>query len=191
MSPRDGELILRLRQGEVAALGALYDRYRHVVYRTALAVTADRYAAEDILQETFLRLQKHVERVDPDRPIEPWLYRVSVNLSYTYLRRRRWQSLGIDEWLDRVIGPPRSAEHRLERHETWEAVSSALTKLPVQQRIVVVLYYLDGLSLREIADVLECPVGTVKSRLHYGRENLRRALEGHEETTLDWAYDHA
>jgi len=79
----DQELIVQLQTGSLDALGLLYDQYRNMVYRTALAITGDREAANDLLQDVFLRLYRFAERIDQERPVEPWLYRMTANLSYT------------------------------------------------------------------------------------------------------------
>ena len=173
----DAELIARLQDGDLNALGELYDKYRLSVYRTALAVTRDPAAAEDILQDTFLRLHTYAGRVNPALPLPPWLYRITVNLSYTWnAHRARWWA-PLEDFLDRLVGPARqSPEPQAERAEDLREVQAAIDALPFNQRVVVVLFYLNNLSLQEIAGILECPVGTVKSRLHYARESLRRRL---------------
>ncbi len=188
-SVEDSRLIVQLQEGDLDALGSLYDKYKNVIYRTALAITHDLDVAQDILQDTFIRLYQSASRVDPERPIIPWLYRVTVNISYTYLRRRRWLLVSLDEILQHVGTSKVTPESQTVRREAREAVFSALTRLPPSQRVVVVLYYLNDLSLKDIAELLECPVGTVKSRLFYSRENLRKILEGDERATFDLAYD--
>jgi RNA polymerase sigma-70 factor (ECF subfamily) len=169
-------LVINLQGGSLAALGVLYDRYNRLVYRTTLGVTGDPETASDLLQEVFLRLFRFASRIDPDRPLEPWLYRMSINLSYTWVKRREWlQPLeDISDWLvgDRKMQPSVVAEQR----ETWDLVQKALSTLPLAQREVVVLYYINECSLEEVAEILEIPSGTVKSRLHYGREALREYL---------------
>lgn len=177
MSQDDRELIVRLQRGDLEALGALYDRYRLLVYRTALAITRDGDAAEDITHDTFLRLNAYAGRINHNLPLPPWLYRITANLSYTWVTRRSRRRAPLDEFLDRLVGPlHNSPEPRAERADALRAVQAGLDALPVNQRIVLVLYYLNDLSLQDIAGILEVPVGTVKSRLHYGRENLRRWL---------------
>jgi len=173
----DAQLIQRLQAGDLEALGALYDRHRLTVYRTALAITRDSDAAEDILQEAFLRLHTYVDRVDTRLPLAPWLYRITVNLSYTWVtRRNRWRA-PLEDFIEQLIGPVKyHPEPVAERNEELRVVQKAIDALAFSQRVVIVLYYLNDLSLQEIADILGCPVGTVKSRLHYGRENLRRLL---------------
>ena len=174
----DRELIVQLCQGSLEALGLLYDRYQRMVYRTALAITGDPDAAADLLQDVFLRLHRFVRRIDPERPLEPWLYRVTTNLAYTWVKRHnRWtKSLeDIAEWL--VSGRKNSPLSQVELNDTWAQVQQALSSLPLPQRVVVVLYYINDLSLQEISDILEIPVGTVKSRLHYGRLALKEHLD--------------
>jgi len=85
----DGWLIARLQEGDIEALGELYERYKIQVYRTALAITHDEQMAEDILQETFLRIYAYADRIDETLPLGPWLYRVTVNLAYSWIRRAR------------------------------------------------------------------------------------------------------
>ena len=173
----DRELIVQLCQGSLEALGLLYDRYQRMVYRTALAITGDPDAAADLLQDVFLRLHRFVRRIDPERPLEPWLYRVTTNLAYTWVKRHnRWtKSLeDIAEWL--LSGRKNPPLSQVELNDTWAQVQQALSSLPLPQRVVVVLYYINDLSLQEISDILEIPVGTVKSRLHYGRQALKENL---------------
>ncbi len=87
----DGDLICRSRQGDLAAFEALYEGYKGQVFRTALAITRDQAAAEDILQECFIRLHRALESLDESQPLAPWLYRVTVNLCYSWMtRQRRW-----------------------------------------------------------------------------------------------------
>ena len=93
----DGELVLRLRKGDVEALAELYDKYRTTIFRTALAIMRDQALAEDILQECFLRLFTNADRIQTDIPVGPWLYRVAVNLSYTWAKRSKRRVGALDD----------------------------------------------------------------------------------------------
>lgn len=177
LSPSDGELIKQLQNADLEALGLLFERHRARVYRTALAIVRDPAAAEDILQDCFLKVYVNAKRIDPERPLAPWLYRVTVNLSYTWLSRRSGHRTSFDDAIDNLISPMRQAPDRLaEQTETRQKVRRAIGDLSLDQRVVVVLYYLNGLGLQDIAEILDLPVGTVKSRLYYARENLRGKL---------------
>jgi RNA polymerase sigma-70 factor (ECF subfamily) len=187
---KDDELIPRVRRGDLAAFEALYDKYKGQVYRTALAITRDQGAAEDILQECFVRIYAHIDKIDVSRPLSPWIHRIAVNLSYNWVtKRRRWfPSLG--EVVEQFVGDHHSSpEHILEREELQRIVQEAIHSLSFAQRVVIVLFYLNGFSLEEIAYIVDCPVGTVKSRLYYGRQNLRRKLGADKRLPIGLAYE--
>jgi RNA polymerase sigma-70 factor (ECF subfamily) len=176
-TPSDRELIERLQQADLDALGLLFERYRHRVFRTALVIVRDPAVAEDILQDCFLKVYTNAHRIDTDRPLAPWLYRVTVNLSYTRVSRNRNNRTSLDNVIDRLTSPMRQAPDRLaEQTELRQNVRKAIGALSIDQRVVIVLYYLNNLSLQDIAEILDLPVGTVKSRLYYARENLRNQL---------------
>jgi RNA polymerase sigma-70 factor (ECF subfamily) len=190
----DGLLVARIRRGDLSALGALYDKYRLQVFHTALAVTRDRQAAEDILQECFLKVHAHADRIDLSVPLAPWLYRVTVNLSYTWVTRQSRWNTSLENLIDQLVAPARAApERQFETRDLQGAIQRAIEALPFNQRVVLILYYLSGLNLKEIAYILDCPIGTAKSRLHYGREMLRRQLAGRLEPQaaplLEMAHD--
>jgi RNA polymerase sigma-70 factor, ECF subfamily len=175
----DSQLVNALKKGDLRALGALYDRHKQLVYRTALVITGDEEAAADLLHDVFLRLHRFIDLVDTGRPLEPWLYRMTVNQSNTWVKRSRRFLRSIEEVTDWLVGTKKAASTSITPvDEDWHLVQQAVSALPVPQRVVVVLYYLNDLSLQEISEILDVPVGTVKSRLHYGREMLRKSLIG-------------
>ena len=170
------DLVLELQSGSLEALGQLYNRYNRLVYRTAFAITGDAEAAADLLQDVFLRFHRFADRVDPSRPLEPWLYRVTTNLAYTWVKRRRW-TRPLDDMADWFFKEKRpSALVQIEMDEEWQQVNRAIANLPLPQRVTVVLFYVNDLSIQEIAEILEIPEGTVKSRLHYGRQTLKKMI---------------
>jgi RNA polymerase sigma-70 factor (ECF subfamily) len=173
----DQELVLKLQAGDLEALGELYDRYRFMVYRTALAITSDSEAASDLLQDVFLRMYRFADHIDDTRPLQPWLYRMTANLAYTWVKRsHRWMR-PFEDLADWLSGVGRNIPYEsVERNDDRDQVQQAVASLSVSQRVVVVLYYLNDLSLQEISEILSVPVGTVKSRLHYGRRSLKKKL---------------
>jgi RNA polymerase sigma-70 factor, ECF subfamily len=188
----DRALILSLQRGHLDALGELFDRHHQRVYRTALMITNDDEAAADLLQDVFLRLHRFAHRVDPDRPLEPWLYRVTANLAYTWIKqRKRWTSYLVElgEWLSREIRP--TPLHQLEIKEQADRVRQAVSMLPFQQRLVIVMYYVNDLPLVKIAEVLGVPEGTVKSRMYYARNTLKRQLKTEAWQTTLAAYEYS
>jgi RNA polymerase sigma-70 factor (ECF subfamily) len=190
-SRSDGSLIVCIRDGDLEALGELYERYKNTVYRTALAITRDERAAEDILQDAFLRVYTYADRIDETVTLGPWLYRVTVNMSYTWTNRvKRWL-YSVHDTLDRwVLSSQWYPEATVEEQEWREMIQQAIDTLSPTHRVVVVLHYLEELSLKEIAYVMDVPEGTVKSRLHYARGKLKKAiLEQEHRLVPEVAYD--
>jgi len=173
----DRTLIQQLQHGNFEALGILYDRHRNMVYRTALMITGDHQAADDLLQDVFLRLHRFAAHFDLQRPLEPWLYRMTTNLSYDWVKRRSSLARSLEDMADWLVGSGKNTPYEaIEQRDEWAQVQMAVSSLPLNQRVVVVLYYLNDLSVQDVAEILDVPVGTVKSRLHYGRLALKRKL---------------
>lgn len=186
----DRVLIEQLQGADLSALGMLYDRHRQMVYRTAMAITGDSDAASDLLQDVFLRLYRFIERVDPQLPLEPWLYRMTANLSYTWVKRQSRWLRPLEDLADWLAGNHKNApQQAAEQLENTGQLRHALLKLPVNQRVVVVLFYVNDLQVQEIAEILDIPIGTVKSRLHYGRQALKEVIEKQNRGFLDVQYE--
>ena len=174
----DRELILQLQEGSLNALGDLYDRHQQMVYRTALAITGEPESAGDLLQDVFLRVHRFADHIDPERPLEPWLYRTTMNLTYTWVKRHSRLVRPLEDIANWITGGKKQSPLDLtEKEEEWEDIRKAISRLPLMQRMVVVLYYINDLSIQEISEILDVPVGTVKSRLYYGRKVLKEHLE--------------
>jgi len=173
----DLQLVMRIRAGDLCAFEALYHKYKSSLYHTALAITGDNGAAEELLQDCFIRAHAAIERVDGSRSLSPWLHRIIVNLSYNWATRSQRWPLALDTFVDRLIaGPASSPEYAAEGSELRAAVRDAVVSLSFKQRVVVVLFYFQGFQLSEIAYILDCPIGTVKSRLHRASRALRIQL---------------
>jgi RNA polymerase sigma-70 factor (ECF subfamily) len=186
----DAQLVARIKAGDLEAFEALYHKYKGPIFRTALAITRDQGAAEDILQDCFLRVYMHIHKVDGSAPLPPWLHRIAINLSYNWAAKQRVRLIPLEEMIDRLKASPLlSPEKVAERGELQQIVQEAIDALPFKQRAVLILFYLQGFSLAEIAYIMDCPVGTVKSRLYYGRENLRQKLQGDKRLSGEMAYE--
>jgi RNA polymerase sigma-70 factor (ECF subfamily) len=184
----DAGLVSRICAGDLGAFELLYRKYKSRLYRTALAVTGDRGAAEEILQDAFVRAYAAMGRADGSVSLSPWLHRIVVNLSCNWIKRNRQWLLTLDTWLDRLAVPAVSPEYAAETIELGEIVREALAGLGFNQRAVLVLFYMQGFNLSEIAYILDCPVGTVKSRLHYACKTLRKTLEEDRRLTGEVVY---
>lgn len=172
---------LRLAQaaaGDSEAFAEIYRQFQHVVYRFGLAMTGSEAAAEDIAQETFVALFRDLARYDPDRAsFTTYLYGIVRNLSRERLRRDR-RFLSLD-----VLTPARSASDAatpaaaIEGAQLAGQVRTALNRLPARYRELIVLCDLHGMSYADAAQVIGISTAAVRSRLHRGRQLLRRQLE--------------
>ena len=185
-NPPGRNLLLRARQGEERAFEAVVNSYGGLVLGLAWRVVRDRQEAEDLAQEVFLRLHRVFERYDPDRPFEPWLRKVAMNLILNLTagkaRRMRRQSASLEAYQgeegSRLPDPSSpGAEATAVRGERAAVVRTALARLKPEHRKIVALRYFRGLSYEEIAAELALPMGTVKNRLFRAREALSRAIE--------------
>lgn len=177
----DSEIIAQAQAGNLRAFETLYRKYERQVYRAALAILGNAQAAEEVLQDCFLRAYQHLHRLNGQPSVSPWLHRVAVNLCYSHLRRNYLSqaTVSLESLSNRLFpSPGPSPEERTQRSETSAAIQSAIAALGFKHRSVIVLYYLQEFSLEEVAYILDCPVGTVKSRLHYARKELSKRLTG-------------
>jgi len=188
----DDELafIAQAKQGDLDAFSMLYELHKTAIFRTALAITGERMPAEEILQETFLRAYRHIQKIRDGVSLSPWLYRVAVNLAYDLTAKKRRGTTIINALIERLtMQPLTSPERKLEEREQQALIYEAINKLEFKQRATLVLFYLQNFSMLEIAEIMDCPVGTVKSRLHYARLNLRKELLADKRLAGGWAYD--
>jgi RNA polymerase sigma-70 factor, ECF subfamily len=178
----DRELVYAAREGDMLAFDALFYRYKDGIFRLGLAITKDPSAAEEIVVDTFTRAHRALARLEPEGSLRPWLYRVAINLSYNRRPRKGIVISTIEDAAAQMLqSDERSPSSLAELAELRTIVLAAVDTLGPKHKIVVVLHYLNGLNLAEIALVVDCPVGTVKSRLHYALRRLRAHLSAHPE----------
>ena len=172
-----GGLVERLQSGDLDAFEEFFNSYKRPVYATALAITRDPFAAEEILQDCFVKAYRVKERLDRDRSPLPWLQRVTINLCYSRVSRRRALVEPITTLITNLVAdiaqrPDQVAESR----EVLEVLQRGIDSLPPKQQTAIILYYLHGYSLAESAQIADCNIGTMKSRLHYALRALRTRL---------------
>jgi RNA polymerase sigma-70 factor (ECF subfamily) len=180
----DHSLVQACRAGQTEAFGTLVGRYQDRLYPTVLRLIGSAEDAEDVLQDTFVRAYEKLDQFQGDSSFYTWIYRIAVNLALSGYRRRRVRSLLRPKFDQRTSGredPPdqsRDADPTmpLERAEREKIVEAALNKLGPEHRAVVVLKDFDGHRYEEISAILNVPVGTVRSRLHRARCELRERL---------------
>ena len=182
----DRELVYAAREGDTLAFDALFYRYRDGIFRLGVAITKDPSAAEEIVVDTFARAHRALARLEPDDSLRPWLYRVAVNLSYNRRPRKNVVLSSLEDATDETLANEEGSPSTLaEQAELRRLVLESVDSLGPKHRLVVVLHYLNGLNLAEIAEVVDCPIGTVKSRLHYALRRLRAHLAAHPELGIE------
>ncbi|MFG0318607.1 MAG: sigma-70 family RNA polymerase sigma factor [Planctomycetota bacterium JB042] len=186
----DPDLVALARSGDRAAFGELVRRHQDAVFRVVVRTSrVDRDRAEDLAQETFLRAYQALDRFRGDAPFRHWLFRIATNLTInrvtTVAARTERRAISLDEpvramdgerTMEPTDGRAEAPDARLERGELRTALAKALDRLPEEFRAAVVLRDVEGLEYDSIAAILEVPIGTVRSRLHRGREALREIV---------------
>jgi RNA polymerase sigma-70 factor (ECF subfamily) len=177
--------VLQLRRGDPDALATLMARYQNRIYRYLLRLVRQPADADDLFQQTWLRVAEKIRSFDTSRDFDAWLFTVARNLAFDHLRRMRPQSLDApasddvpeDTMLSRMAtGDPGPFEQLLAT-ERAQHLAAALENLPVTYREVLSLRFEEEMKLEEIAAVLSAPLSTVKSRLRRSLEQLRVILE--------------
>ncbi|MFO7945707.1 MAG: sigma-70 family RNA polymerase sigma factor [Armatimonadota bacterium] len=192
MSTKDHELVAKAKNGDRASFDALVREHYRLVYNTAYRMMSDHEAAEDATQAAFVRAFGAIERFRGTAAFSTWLYRIVTNVCLDMLRARRddVDSLEIeydeDEAHRRPL-PDESAEpaSRAQQVERQRVVHEAIGRLTPQYRAVIVLYDIRGFSYEEISDILEVPLGTVKSRLSRARDALKDEIGSSVELFLE------
>jgi len=180
----DVQAIRRLKRGEIGALETLVLRYQQKAIRTAFLITHDETLAEDVVQETFVRIYQRIHHFDPSRPFEPYLLRSIVNAALNVAQKAgRYLSLEGDlEQVEGLLSQAASVESDVEYTQLKQGIIAALARLGPRQRAAVIQrYYLD-MSEKEMAVALDAPPGTVKWILNAARTKLRNLLDSEGST---------
>jgi RNA polymerase sigma-70 factor (ECF subfamily) len=174
--PTDAELMARVREGDREAFADLVDRHKDAVVSYLTRLTGDRDRAEDLGQETFLRLYRSAGDYTEQGYLRAYLYRIATNLVRSEERRERRLRL-LAPFLPRPEHAEPAAPSGLLRQELHREVAAAVAKLPLSYRVPLVLHEIEGWSYVDIAEEIGCREGTVKSRVHRGRQQLKAKLE--------------
>jgi RNA polymerase sigma-70 factor (ECF subfamily) len=174
--------VARLRRGDLDALAAILAQYQNRLYRYLLRLVRNPAEAEDLFQQTWVRVAEKIRRYDPERSFEAWLFTLARNLAIDHLRRVQPESLdeplagdpGGTSAAGRLASPERPALEGILERERGARLAQALGQLPVIYREVLTLRFEEEMKIEEIARVIEVPLSTVKTRLRRGLEGLRK-----------------
>ncbi|MEH7181230.1 RNA polymerase sigma factor SigW [Neobacillus vireti] len=176
--------IKQVIKGDQDAFAEIVEIYSNSIYQLGYRMLGNRHEAEDIAQEAFIRAYVNIKSFNQDLKFSTWLFRIATNLCIDRIRKKK-----PDYYLDAEVSGTDGLtmysqlssdsplpENELESLELQETVQKEILKLPDKYRSVIVLKYIEELSLNEISEILDMPLGTVKTRIHRGREALRQQL---------------
>jgi RNA polymerase sigma-70 factor, ECF subfamily len=183
----DWDIVRRVQAGDVAAFDVLTLRYRGRVYGVIYNMTSNREDAADLTQDAFIKSFQSINRFQGQSSFFTWLYRIAVNSTLTHLRKNRLRTFFSLEKVDEndrqsaevieALTDNTGVERNTFVKELQERLNDAMQKLSIRHRTVVTLFEIDGLSHQEIAEIMNCSVGTVRSRLHYAKQQLQSELQ--------------
>lgn len=180
-STPDLDLAERHRYGDLRAFDEVYARYSGMVFNLCFRMAGRREEAEDLTQEIFLRIHRHLGRFDGRSSLKTWVYRVTLNYCRSKLGRKKYPTAALAEESEEggvhLVDGRRDPESRAMAESAARQVGEALRQLKPKFREAVVLRDIEGLSYEEIAEVLQVRIGTVRSRIARGRDRLRTVLE--------------
>lgn len=182
----DSAVVKAVQAGDVAAFDQLIRKYRERIYSVIYHLTSNREDAADLAQDTFIRAFQSIGRFQGQSSFFTWLYRIAINATLSHLRKNRLRTFFSlekvaeddhqPEWMAKLAVDSRVDRDAFVR-DLQEKLNEAFQKLSIKHRTVVTLFEIDGLSHAEIAQIMGCSVGTVRSRLHYAKQQLQSELQ--------------
>ena len=176
--------IKQVLKGDQNAFADIVSLYQHKLYQVCYRMLANKQESEDIAQEAFVRAYMNLHTFDQKRKFATWLYRIATNLCIDRIRKKKPDyyldaevagTEGLDMY-SQIAADDQLPEEQVEQMELQDRIQYEIGCLPDKYRSVIVLKYIEELSLQEISEILDMPLGTVKTRIHRGREALRKQL---------------
>lgn len=185
MNSVDKELIRKAKQGDNQAIAKLINLYKDKIYFLGYRMLGNKEEAEDICQETFIRVYTNIDKYNDKHKFSTWLYKIATNLCIDRIRKNKKNIFSLDnngdngeniDWYSVVPDSRLNPEEEAIMNEQKHLIQLSFEGLPVKYRTIMILRYVDELTLLEISEVLDLPVTTIKTRLHRGREYMRANL---------------
>lgn len=173
----DEILLGRYKEGDASAFRTLVERYSNAIYNLALRLLRDPMEAENVAQETFLRVIISLDRMRLDLPFKPYLFRIAVNLCYDYLRMKRPLLFSESETVNEIVEDAPEMLDRIEKDELQLQMRAIIEMLPEHYRAALVLRYNEGFTYEEIAQALNLPLNTVRTHLRRAKEQLKQKMQ--------------
>lgn len=183
---QDRELIEKIKAGDCQAFKDLFDRYKGLVVNICYRLVGNKEDADDLTQDVFLKVYKSAKHFKHHSKFSTWIYRIAVNLCLNYLRKKgHFHLFSVDKssnqsnigTLNTLIAPSEDQpDVFFEQKELEKIIWKMINSLPKNQRVALILHRYEGLSCREIGEILECSIGSVHARLYRAKENLQEKL---------------
>ncbi|GGB72735.1 RNA polymerase sigma factor SigW [Fictibacillus barbaricus] len=178
-------MVAQVKKGDQEAFEGIVDLFKDKIYRHCYRMVGNGHEAEDLAQETFLRAYRNINKYNSEFKFSTWIFRIATNLCIDRLRKKK-----PDYYLDAEVPGTDGAnmysqlsteeplpEEVVTENEQWNELQAEIMKLPEKYRTAIVLKYVEDLSLEEISQIMDIPVPTVKTRIHRGREALKKVFQ--------------
>jgi len=175
---QEQEILQKIRSGEVSAFREVFDTFHGMVFDICCRMIGNRHEAEDITQEIFINAYKSLNRFRGESKLSTWLYRIAINHCLNYQSRKKWQQWLSLDFISETEPEQNPASHNnrpdtlLEQKETESIIQKCILSLPKQQQTALILHRYEGLSYQEIAQIMNCSVSSVESRLFRAKQSL-------------------
>ncbi|MGG4496121.1 RNA polymerase sigma factor [Brevibacillus reuszeri] len=169
-------LIKICQSGHIAAFELLLKKYEHKAMQTAYLITRQKELSEDIVQEAFIQCYNQLHTLRQPEYFRTWFYRILIRLSYRMVKKEKWKAFFSQKPVSDIGYSPRF-EEKIAAKEMYQSLYESVNSLSEKLRTVVVLFYFNEMTTKEIADVLSVSEGTVKSRLHHARKRMQQTLQ--------------
>lgn len=170
------EIIIKIQSGDMNALGELFEMYKNESFKYSYLITGDKYTSEDIVQETFITCYFHIKSLKNVEQFRSWFFKILTRIAWRYAKKQK-KSVPVDNIFEKLQN--KNNDESIEKYiinQQSQMLRTEIENLELKQRTVIILYYFNGLSVKEIANIIGCFEGTVKSRLYSARKKLKCSL---------------
>lgn len=172
----ESEWIQKMQQGDDTAFFIIYEKYKNAALRTAYLITGNRYTGEDILQETFVQCCLHIKELKDPTTFKAWFYKILTRTAWKFAKKEK-NAVPVENIFETIESIEEDSEKTYLKKEERKELMNAINSLDIKQRITIILYYYNEMSVSEIAKVTGSMEGTVKSRLFFVRKKLYQKLK--------------
>ena len=179
LQEHERQLIEKASKGDHGAFSKLFYEYKDMVYRVVYRLLGNTEEINDAVQQTFIELYKSLPGYEGKSKFTTWLYRIAVNVSIQHFRKKQQRQKDQDHFIDpETMAATSSLDNAsMEQKELRKKIEEALASIHIRKRTVVILHDIENRTMEEISEIINVPVGTIKSRLFYGRDELKKKLE--------------